>query len=238
MHDLAIYVVTWKRPAFLQRTLTSIVGQIAAEPEVKVTLNVVNNGTDADTRSVLAQFAPQLDSVLLLRENLGISQAYERILPREPPARCVMFSEDDMEYRLPFGRYVRMLNANDSIGAATGYTSPEHAPHDQLRFEDRIWPLKWMTAAANVILRTDILQSFRPFEIGHWANFDIHLFADAPNSLQKRGLPIAVLPGGAIHFGLGGSTWIEDSGRRPELTEEQLQEQIEASLISAVSKGS
>jgi hypothetical protein len=89
-----------------------------------------------------------------------------------------------------------------------------------------------MSVATHIVMRADVFQSFRPLEIAHWANFDIHLFIEAPNSLQNRGLPIAALPGGAIHFGMGGSTWTEDAGRRPELTDEQLRTLVDESIIS------
>lgn len=221
MHDieLAIYLLTWKRPHLLEQTLASLFQQLQAEPGLRVSVNIVNNGTDGGTREVIARYADRLDSVLALRENLGISQAYERLMPATIAAPYVMLSEDDVEYRQPFSQYLRFLETFPDVACVSGFHGPEHRIIDRRAFQDRQWFVKEVLSSVHLVLRTETYQAFRPIVLPDKLNLDWHLFTNTDQSFCPRGLKAAVLPGGARHLGGAESTW---GGQRQEPTAEEV----------------
>lgn len=218
--DLAIILLTWHRPHLLVRTLNSLFNQLDVEPELKVFVAIANNGTDAATRDVIFQYANRFDRVLLLRENIGIGQAFDAAVPASIPARHVMFSEDDMEYRVPLSTYLEALHTLPNIGAASGYHSKHHPVIGEALSGNRRWLLKRVASTTHLIMTAERYQSFRPLSLASKRDFDWHMVRQAPQSFQKQGLQIAVLPGGALHIGADESTW---SGRKhAEYTREEL----------------
>lgn len=218
--DLAIFLLTWRRPHLLARTLDSLFRQLDTEPGLKATVAIANNGTDAATREVIFQHANRFDRILLLKENIGVGQAFDAVVPASIPARYIMFSEDDMEYRAPLSTYLEALRTLPNTGAASGYHSKHHPVIGEALCGNRRWLLKRVASTTHLIMTAERYQAFRPLSLAGKRDFDWHLVRRAPQSLQKQGLRIAVLPGGALHIGANESTW---SGRKhAEYTLEEL----------------
>jgi hypothetical protein len=215
----------------LERTIESLFRQLDAEPELRATVTIANNGTDPATRDVIFRYADRFESVVTFQNNVGISQAYERAIPREIPAKFVMFSEDDVEYRMPFSQYMRCLSANPQIGTVSGFHGPEHATVDRLSFEGRNWFVKQVLSSVHLVMTAAMYGSFRPIALRDKINFDWYLFTNSPLSLCNRGLKAAVLPGGALHLGGKESTW--GAANRNEPPEAEIQQLVAESLISS-----
>jgi len=91
---ISTVILSWNRPALLQRTIASYAATTRCEHE----LFLVDNGSDDDTKDVIreAERAGVLDRVLLLDRNEG-GLALNRLLP-ETSSPLVHISENDIEY--------------------------------------------------------------------------------------------------------------------------------------------
>jgi sulfotransferase family protein len=205
--DLAISLITWRRPHLLERTLESLFRQLDAEPALKATVGIANNQTDPATQEVIFRYASRLDRILLLKENIGIGQAFDAVTPEPIPASYVMFSEDDMMYTTPFSQYLEALRTIPHVGAASGYHSKYHLVCGDVRCAGRRWLIKRVASTTHLMMTAARYHMFRPLALTSKLDFDWYLVRRAPQALEKHGLGIAVLPGGALHIGAEESTW-------------------------------
>lgn len=217
---LAIYVLTWRRPHLLRRTLDSLFRQLDAEPDLKALVNIANNGSDPATREVIEEYADRLDQIVYFRQNIGIAQAFETMIPPRIPTPYLMLSEDDVEYRQPLSQYLDALDRLPRVGAVTGYHSQYHPIRSQRELDGKTWLIKRMASTVHLVMKSETYERLRPIEVPSKRDFDCYLMRQSPRSLQKQGLKIGVRPGGVLHLGWKESTW---SGRvHAEYTPEQL----------------
>jgi GT2 family glycosyltransferase len=93
--DLLVILATYNRAESLCRTLESFARADRRDLDLQV-LVVDNNSTDS-TRSVVDRITDRLPVRYLLEPQAGKSRALNRALDARIPARCVMFTDDDVE---------------------------------------------------------------------------------------------------------------------------------------------
>ncbi len=206
---LLALIISWNRPRFLQVTLDSLF-DIAVTDSTDVI--VVDNGSDAETCRIIEKDS-RLAGFRLLGENLGLNGALEAVLTDNvlEQYECLLISDADMEYRISAAVALDFLQRHREIGAVSYQHSPEHAVVTEFESNGRHWLTKWSERGCSLFLRVADYRRLRPLPVDNLKDFDWWVVRDAPQSLQQRGLPVAVLPGGAIHLGwrAGDSTWQE-----------------------------
>ncbi len=203
-------VISWNRPAFLRQTLSSLFAHL---PSSAASVLVVDNGSGPETLDLI-QGEPRLSGYRLLGHNRGLNWALEAVLTDEALAAYdyLLISDADMRYQQSLRRAVDLLETEPTIGAVSYQHSPEHPVVGAHSAVSATWLLKSSERGCALVFRTADYRCFRPLPVDRIKDFDWWVVRDAPKSLQRRGLPIAVLPGGAWHLGwrAGDSTWQTD----------------------------
>lgn len=207
MKELLTVVVSWNRPEFLRRTLDSLFEQLGRSD---TDVFVADNGSGPETIDVITS-ERRLRGYQLLGKNLGINGALEAVIPHDLPEqyRFLLVSDADMLYRQPIRQATELLDALAEVGGVSFQHSPEHPAEGSLFFAGTKWLTKRSERGCALVLRAADFQALRPLPVENLKDFDWWVVRDAPCSLQRRRIPIAVLPGGAKHLGWrqGDSTW-------------------------------
>ena len=94
--DFSFVMLTWNRPTFLDACLTSLLSAIADRERCEIL--VVDNGSDAATKEVLARYAGEQNlRVTTLAENEGL-QAYHRLFAAARGKYVVVVDDDVLEF--------------------------------------------------------------------------------------------------------------------------------------------
>ncbi len=218
--DLLALIVSWNRPAFLERTIASLRQQARG---LSAELFVVDNGSDRETRRLIRR-SGGLSGYLLLHRNLGINGALERAIPQSLSERYefLLISDADMEYRQPLTLALDALRQQPDLGAVSYQHSPEHPSEGTVQIAGREFHLKSTERGCSLVFATDPFERMRPLPVQQLKDFDWWVCRDAPHSLRSQGKQLAVLPGGARHLGWrrGDSTWQTDEIPEYHLGEE------------------
>lgn len=207
MKSLLAVVISWNRPHFLRETLDSLFRQ--SNP-ADASILVVDNCSEAETVAVIEQ-ETRLTNYRLLNQNRGINGALEAILTEDvlDHHEFLLVSDADMRYQRPLQLAIDLLASESTVGAVSYQHSPEHPVAGELVSGGRTWLTKWSERGCALFLRIADYRRLRPLPVENFKDFDWWVVRDAPQSLQHRNLPLAVLPGGARHLGwrTGDSTW-------------------------------
>ncbi len=222
--DLLAIIVSWNRPKFLERTITSLQQQLQG---LSADLCVVDNGSGQETRQLIRQNR-SVSGYLLLHRNLGINGALERVFPRSlsDQYEFLLISDADMEYRHPVALAVNALRQQPALGAISYQHSPEHPSEGTVPLAGQEFYLKSSERGCSLVFASEQFERFRPLPVQQIKDFDWWVCRDAPHALQQQGKRIAVLPGGAMHLGWrrGDSTWQTEEIPEYHLKEEQVDE--------------
>jgi glycosyltransferase involved in cell wall biosynthesis len=128
LQRLLVVVISWNRPAFLRKTLTSL---FAATTRELTDIVIVDNGSDQETKDII-QGEPRLMTYRLLDRNYGLNVALEAAVPRQDPRYSyILVSDADMYYREPIEAFCRFLQ-HPAIEAVSLHHSPEHPVAEML----------------------------------------------------------------------------------------------------------
>ncbi len=210
LYDLAVYVISWGRPALLDKTLSSIFAQSA---EMNYCVNLVDNGSGPEVKQVIAKYLPRLHRVYCHTTNLGVSKGWESILYPIPEAKYLMFSDGDMQNKESFNKYIDFLIKN-KIDACGGQHSPEHSVISNIKENKDVWLIKRQERGCHIVISSDKLYKMRPFGVpaGVKIAWDDYIMSKIFN--------FGVLVGGATHLGAKDSTWQTET---PEYTELEIE---------------
>lgn len=197
MTDLAVIVVSYKRPDMLARTLDSINKNLAG---LTARVIVADNETSPETQAVAKAAGAEL---VAYPDNKGLNFPFQTI-GGDVDAEFVCTSDDDVFYARPFKDYIDFLKNNPDVMFAKGLDSPEHVELGHREFRGERWSLKRTERGGGLVMRTETLRSFFPLP-DTLLGYDSHLLT--------RGHTYAVLPGTVAHMGYQSSRW---QGETPE----------------------
>ena len=98
--DIAVTVLTYKRPTYLYRTLVSFF-EVNRDILPHCRVIVLNQTSDPETEEVLAEFGTKIDQVMRTEQNIGCGRAYTLLMQRALELGCpyILHLEDDFESR-------------------------------------------------------------------------------------------------------------------------------------------
>ena len=220
--DLLVILSSHNRANSLARTLESFAA--ADRQGLRIRVLVVDNNSTDSTRCVVERIAGRLPIRYLFEPQAGKSKALNRALSEREPARCVMFTDDDVEIedqtlqnimraleRWPrhdvFGGRVVMAWPTQNVPrwAHTLYEQQKAFPHLDYGDTEKLFPAGRYPIGPNFWVRGEALTNELRFDesigppparpiMGEDTSFLI--------SLEKAGHPIVYVPDVAVHHHL------------------------------------
>lgn len=186
------YVTSWNRPKLLEHTISTL-SQFVQD------ITVIDNGSNLETVETVKRIAP---SCLLLPENVGINQAYERAIPHSADG-YVLVSDGDLYYAVDPNEWLSKLEDPDIL-AVSFVDSPEHDGEKRQHYK-----LKQTERGGSLLMKAAVFETFRPLP-QLLTDFDWWVFRDSPCSIQALNKYAAVVPRACYHLGYQCSTWCQE----------------------------
>lgn len=209
---IAIQVISYNRPAYLEQTLASLHLNMDKNDKICVLEQSDDKKLQEESISICKRY-PNIHLITIYK-NLGQRAATNVVYNIGFFDNCeyIMLSDQDVFYNDKLDVYCDKLEKDPSIFVATGCHSPEH----DIEKKSGEWLLKSTLRATHMVFRSNDFYKMMPIDINYDAGTKCSWFAGLDWNLtwwnnnsagfNKRIEFVACYPGGATHIGRQ-STW-------------------------------
>lgn len=152
---LPVVILTYCRPQYLQRTISTFIGQNRSNLDMFSFRILVQGGLDQGTSDVLEEWESYFDFVDIKDRNMGIGQGYSVCMKEALSLNTpyLLHLQDDWESKEPLSRYLPeifdLMNTDRTIGYTRLRTN-----HDKVSRKNVIsnLPIKWEKESENILV--------------------------------------------------------------------------------------
>ena len=213
MSRIAIQVLSFNRPEYLEQTLDSLKKVISQDDK----LCVLEQSDDLEAKKKCVDICKKHKDIKLIEslENLGQRGATNAVYNSGffNDSQFVMISDHDNIFHEPLDVYCEKLNNDASIFIATGYSVFDH----DIERKDWSWLIKSTGRAGHMVMRSKDFLTLMPIDLNYTAGVSCGWYCGLdwwlthwgtylhPGIRQEKEF-IACYPGGVEHIGKS-STW-------------------------------